>query len=77
MRMTATEALRREVEIIPPKSDMSQEDYHRWCLAEIERAARHIAQVHIDALIKIEQRKPPKPIFIPIDQLADDLIKQA
>lgn len=73
-RLTATEAIEQTIEIAPPAEVKSEEEYHRWCLAEIHRAAVELAQHHIDALVKIEASKPRRPIFLPLDQLPADLL---
>lgn len=46
---------------------MDVEQYHRDCIRKIADHARREAQYHIDALVRLESLKPPKPMVVSID----------
>jgi len=54
----------------------TEEDYLRWMLAQIETQARKDAEPYMKRLLEIESRKPPKPVFIPVDQLPADMLER-
>ena len=55
---------------------MGEEEYLRGLLAEMHRRYLKEAEPIIDALIRIENLKPPKPIFIDANQLPQSIIDQ-
>ena len=63
---TATEILSKHIyeQLGPvPEAVKTQEQYHRWCLTAIDRAARELAQPHIDALVDVEVTRPRKIVW--------------
>ncbi|MCY0148297.1 hypothetical protein OEG84_11395 [Hoeflea sp. G2-23] len=59
----------------PPQGIETEEDYLKWALAEIQKKARRDAEPFMKRLMQLESRKPLKPIFIPLDQWPEHLIK--
>lgn len=55
---------------------MTEEDYLRGILVSIHRRYMEEAHPIIDALVRIENLKPPKPIFIDAHQLPQSIIDQ-
>lgn len=79
---TATETMmerhRFELGLGPMPHDIeTEEDYLKWVLTEIQRKARRDAEPFMQRLVEIESRKPPKPIYIPLDQITREDILRA
>ena len=58
----------------PPQWIETEEDYLKWALTEIQKKAQRDAEPFMKRLVEIENRKPPKPVFIPLDQLPADML---